>query len=202
VMCVQLGQVNLLQKQLTLDLPERYVAHARAEGTEEVQRLLLDQATELALLGPAQWVFAEKKALVALQDSPDKDELVRLLKELSNKNFTLAAKDAAVLSLREDPERPLLALSLLRCAATHGDGSPEMMDSVASVLSKHRCCKALEDLLRTRQQEYKKYTVLLRALPPARLKFEEPQEEEKKEEGEPVDEATLLPEPEAVEVGG
>jgi len=131
---------------------------------------------------------------------PDKDELVRLLKELSNKNFTLAAKDAAVLSLREDPERPLLALSLLRCAATHGDGSPEMMDSVASVLSKHRCCKALEDLLRTRQQEYKKYTVLLRALPPARLKFEEPQEEEKKEEGEPVDEATLLPEePEAVE---
>jgi len=197
VTCVQLRQVSLLQKELTDDVSERYIANPLADS-EEVERLrvlLLDQALELALLGADHWIFAEKKAMVALQDSADKDELIRLLKELSNQNFAMA-KDAAALALREEPERPLFALSLLRCAAVRSD-QPDTVASVANVLSSHRCSQALDEVLQKRQQEYLKYGFLLRALPPSRLSFPEPKEEEEieeKAEEPPEDEATLKPE--------
>eukprot|EP00434_Breviolum_minutum_P008563 symbB.v1.2.007554.t2/scaffold432.1/size246310/4 len=153
VTCVQLRQVSLLQKELTDDVSERYIANPLADS-EEVERLrvlLLDQALELALLGADHWIFAEKKAMVALQDSADKDELIRLLKELSNQNFAMA-KDAAALALREEPERPLFALSLLRCAAVRSD-QPDTVASVANVLSSHRCSQALDEVLQKRQQD-------------------------------------------------
>ncbi|CAL1144218.1 unnamed protein product, partial [Cladocopium goreaui] len=198
VTCVQLRQVGLLQKQLADDLPERYMANplADAQEVDRIRSLLLDQALELALLGAEHWSFAEKKAMVALQDSADKDELLRMLKELSSQNFAMA-KDAAALALREDPKRPLFALSLLRCAAVRSD-QPETQASVGNVLSTHPCSQALDSLLLKRQEEYKKYGFLLRALPPSRLSFPEPKEEEEAEEP-PEDEATLKPEEAAEE---
>ncbi|CAE7632541.1 Mpped1 [Symbiodinium pilosum] len=157
--------------------PERYAANPRADAEEvaQVQKLLLDQAIELALLGGQQWQYAERKAMVALKDSTDKDALLKLLKDLSDKNYVPLAREAAVLVLREEPERQ------------------ELSESLSSVLSKHRCCQA-RDLL---DMEYKKYGFLLRALPPVRLKFPEEVEEEAPD-APAAEEATLVP-PEAEE---
>jgi len=195
VMSVQLRQVSFLTKQLEQDLPERYAANPLADSTEvaQVQKLLLDQAIELALLGGQQWQYAEKKATVALKDSSDKEVLLKLLKDLSEKSYVSLAKEAAALALREEPERPLFALSLLRSAASRGDPQ-ELSESLSTVLSKHRCCQALDDRLSKRQEEYKKYGFLLRALPPSRLSFPEEAEEEDTPAAAPVeDEATLKP---------
>ncbi|CAE7214873.1 obg [Symbiodinium natans] len=197
VMSVQLRQVSFLTKALEQDLPERYAANPLADSAEvaQVQKLLLDQAIELALLGSQQWQYAEKKATVALKDSSDKEVLLKLLKDLSDKSYVSLVKEAVTLALREEPERPLFALSLLRSAASRGDPQ-ELSESLSSVLSKHRCCQVLDDRLHRGQEEYKKYGFLLRALPPARLEFPEEVEEDAPADAAAAaedDEATLKP---------
>ncbi|CAE8648471.1 unnamed protein product, partial [Polarella glacialis] len=91
--------------------------------------------------------------------------------ELSERNYAAVARDSAALVLREEPERPPFALSLLRAAATRAQG--ELADTVTDVLSKHMCSKALDGRVIDSQQKFVSFGFMLRALPPSRLSFEE-----------------------------
>eukprot|EP00931_Biecheleriopsis_adriatica_P060541 TRINITY_DN36370_c0_g1_i1.p1 TRINITY_DN36370_c0_g1~~TRINITY_DN36370_c0_g1_i1.p1 ORF type:complete len:3594 (+),score=919.56 TRINITY_DN36370_c0_g1_i1:56-10837(+) len=205
VLCVQLRQVNFLTKQLEEDKPERYEANPMADAGEkaELKKLLLDQALELALLGGEQWPHAEKKARVALKDSEDADEITRLLKELSDRNYSAAASASAALVLREEPARPYYALTLLQCAASRAWEQGELSESISSVLEKHECSQVLTDMLKNRQKEVSKHGFLLRSLPPVRLIFAEKTQAELEEEamqatggggaGGDADETTIKP---------
>lgn len=197
VLCVQLGQVGFLTRKLENDLPDRYQLGPLADPDEAaaVRSLVLDQAVVLALLGAETWTYAEQKARVALKDSPDVDELVRMLKELSDRNYTNVARDAVALALREDPPKPPFAMSLLQCAANRAWEQGDIIEHVTSMLDKHPCCRALDDRLDGMRQSYVKYGFMLRANPPARLVFPEEvkaeNDEEKQED--PTDEVTIKP---------
>eukprot|EP00930_Biecheleria_cincta_P076561 TRINITY_DN6376_c0_g4_i1.p1 TRINITY_DN6376_c0_g4~~TRINITY_DN6376_c0_g4_i1.p1 ORF type:complete len:3084 (-),score=609.55 TRINITY_DN6376_c0_g4_i1:253-8580(-) len=199
VLCVQLGQIGFLTRQLEKDLPDRYQLGQLADPDEAaaVRSLVLDQSLVLALLGSETWTFAEQKARVALKGSPDVDELVRILKDLSDRNYSGVARDAVALALREDPEKPPFAMSLLQCAANRAWEQDDIIEHIARMLDKHPCCQALNIRLDSMRQSYTKYGFMLRADPPARLQFPETLkaegEEEQQEEAPPADEVTIKP---------
>eukprot|EP00929_Paragymnodinium_shiwhaense_P031007 TRINITY_DN17469_c0_g2_i1.p1 TRINITY_DN17469_c0_g2~~TRINITY_DN17469_c0_g2_i1.p1 ORF type:complete len:3828 (-),score=1166.38 TRINITY_DN17469_c0_g2_i1:164-11647(-) len=102
-MCVQLRQVALLPSHLLGDATERYVAEALADRSlkADADRRILDHALELAQLGGVVWQQAEGKVAALLKDDENAEEMLRLLKELSDKNYAAVIQGSVQLVLAE-----------------------------------------------------------------------------------------------------
>eukprot|EP00927_Polykrikos_kofoidii_P046298 TRINITY_DN40521_c0_g4_i1.p1 TRINITY_DN40521_c0_g4~~TRINITY_DN40521_c0_g4_i1.p1 ORF type:complete len:2318 (+),score=451.91 TRINITY_DN40521_c0_g4_i1:703-6954(+) len=105
-LCVQIHEVSVLAGHLRGDSHERYVADPTADPKLRLLtgHQVLDHALELALLGGSAREHAEGKAAALLKDVEGSADLLRLLKELAERNYTVVVRDATQLALQEQEE--------------------------------------------------------------------------------------------------
>lgn len=174
VLCIQLRHPGTLYQQLEKDSPLRYTAHPLAQpmSRRAADDRVLDEVFELALLGDTGWQHAQGKATALLEGQDDATDVIRLLRQLSERCFSAVARDAAKLSLGNDSDRYPRFLSLMQCAVDRTWDKGGIEEPLEEVLTKHALSRILDRFLATSLKSFLDYGFMLRALPLFRLKVD------------------------------